>query len=540
MSSNAVTQSPQDLLPPEVRGEDTVRIVKDHIEAQCPVDGRPLPPVAVTPAAELPALVAKARAAQSSWQLLSGEERVAALLQGAKQMLRNRAQIIELVRLEIGKLENDALFSEALGPVDQVKGWASVIAAGQKRRKVRLNPVAFPKKRAYYDRLPRGVVGVIAPWNYPMATYFRSVIPALLTGNAVIVKPSEYTPRSALWFAEQLAPYLPPHLLQVIPGDGALGEALVKAGIDACVFTGSTATGKKVQLACVEAGIPVSAEMGGNDPAIVLADCDLDRTVAGLTHWALHNVGQSCGAVEVAFVDSRVADLLVDRLRRAWSNLRVGPGPFGQVDISPLANRRQLQTVQRHVVDAQTKGATLVCGGRPTGTGLFYPPTLLDGCTSDMEVVQEETFGPVLAIVRVGGANEAIERANAMRYGLTASIWSNDVARAERLAQRLSYGVVTVNNHSLTGAMPQLPWSGTRATGYSVANSELALATFTRPRAVVVDTNRDPEPFWMPFDQSLWDLGEALADSMVARVEKVWRAPLLLRKRLQRIRGFYR
>jgi acyl-CoA reductase-like NAD-dependent aldehyde dehydrogenase len=298
--------------------------------------------------------------------------------------------------------------------------------------------------------------------------------------------------------------------------------------------------GRAVQQRCAAAGIPVSAEMGGNDPAIVLADCDLDRTAAGITHWALHNVGQSCGAVEVALVDSGVANLFVDRMRRTWEKLRVGPGAYGEVEVSPLANERQLQVVQRHVHDAQQKGATLVCGGRATGEGYFYEPTILDGCTEEMDVVREETFGPVLAIVRTSGANESIDIANRAAYGLTASIWTADLERAERLAERLDYGVVTINNHSLTGAMPGLPWSGTRATGFSVANSELSLATFTRPRAVLIDRNESPEPFWMPFDRDLIELGNALCDAQVGRVTRAWKLPLLLKRRVDRIRSFFR
>ena len=344
-------------------------------------------------------------------------------------MLARRAEAMALSRLEIGKLDVEALFDEGVGHLDMLKQWIRVVGPALKRTRARMNPVAFPGKRGYTDLVPRGVVGVIAPWNFPVAGLYRAVYPALLCGNGVVVKPSEYTPMTTKWLVDSLAAELPPGLAATIQGDAAQGEALIDAGIDACAFTGSPRSGRAVTVRCAERGIPSSIEMGGNDAAIVLGDCDLDRTIAGITHWALSNAGQSCGAIEVALVEEHVADELVARLASAWTRLQVGPAPYA--DISPLGNRRQFDLVVEHVADAVAKGARLVCGGTPTGTGLFFPPTILDHCTEDMKVVRDETFGPVLAVVRVDGAADAIRRVNRSRYGLGASIWSRDIARAE-------------------------------------------------------------------------------------------------------------
>jgi acyl-CoA reductase-like NAD-dependent aldehyde dehydrogenase len=444
------------------------------------------------------------------------------------------------VRSEIGKTDAEALFHEALGPLDTVNGWAAIVRSHCAPRGVSLNPVAFPGKRASVERVPRGVVGVIAPWNYPVAGLYRAVIPALMTGNAVVLKPSEHSPRSSAWLLEVLAGQLPEGLVATVQGAGRAGEALIDAGIDACVFTGSPTTGRKVQLRCAERGIPCSAELGGKDAAIVLEDCDLARTVAGVTAWALGNAGQACGAVEVAYVERTVAEAFVQRLARAWRRLRVAPGPHGETDVAPLAHRAQFDLVRAHVEDARAKGAAVVCGGRPTGVGLYFEPTLLDRCTEDMAVVRDETFGPVLAVVRVEGASDAVARVNAGRYGLGASIWTGDTDRARRLAARLDVGVVTVNNHAFTGAIPALPWSGTRATGFGVANSELALPTFVRPRTVVIDEARGPELYWPPSDRGLLALGEILSDAQRGVLGSAWRLPLLLRERLRALRDFYR
>mgnify|MGYP000931000798 CR=1 FL=1 len=505
-----------------------------------PIDLRSLEPVPSSTPEEIGRAVARARAAQELFRTRAFEERVDMLRRAAKAMLERRHEVMTLAREEMGKLEIEALFNEALGPLDVLNGWVSVVKKAAAREQVSLNPIAFPGKRAYIDLVPRGVVGIIAPWNFPVSGLYRALYPALLLGNAIVLKPSEYTPRTSEWFVRMLQESLPAGVAQVVLGDGTVGAALIESGIDACVFTGSPRAGRAVRIACAERGIPSSIEMGGKDCAIVLADCDLVRTTAGITHWALSNVGQSCGAIEVALVEDSIANEVVERLRGAWSRLRVGPAPYAE--IAPLANRRQLEIVEAHVKDALDKGAKLVCGGRRTGEGLFYEPTVLDRCTDEMQVVTDETFGPVLAVVRVEGASEAIRRVNRSRYGLGASIWTKDYARAERLADRLDVGVVDVNNHSFTGAIAALPWSGTRETGFGVANSHHALSTFARPKAVVIDRGADPEPFWMPFDGALFEMGNALCEAQQMRPEsllRAWKLPLLIRKRVQTVREFF-
>ncbi len=508
------------------------------IARTCPIDLRPLPPVPCATPEEIAKAVARARIAQETWRELSFEARCAAMKRAAKTLLRRRAEVIELVREEMGKLEVEGLFNEALGPLDVLSGWIAVVKRAGGRHDIKLNPFAFPGKSAYVDLVPRGVVGVIAPWNFPVSGLYRSLYPALLTGNGVVLKPSEYTPRTSEWFAHILATELPEGLIAVVHGDGVEGTALVEAGIDACIFTGSPRTGAKVRVRCAELGIPSSIEMGGKDAAIVLADCDMERTCAGITQWALSNVGQACGAIEIALVEEHIADDFVARMKSAWTRLRIGPQDCA--DISPLANQRQFDLVSSHVADAVAKGATLVCGGQPVGQGLFYPPTILDRCTDEMAVVRDETFGPVLAVVRVDGAADAVRRVNRSRYGLGASIWTRDYARAERLASRMEVGIVDVNNHAFTGAVPALPWSGTRESGFGVANSEWSLATFVRPRAVVLDRSSGPEPFWMPFNRALFEMGDILSDAQLLNILRAWKLPLIMRERVKTIREFFR
>jgi len=482
--------------------------------------------------------VEASRRAQQVWAAQPFSDRLAALRRAAEAMLRDRQRILDLSRAEMGKLEVDALFTEALGPLDAVNAWAGVVRPYAEPETFRLNPLSFPRKEARMQLVPRGVVGVIAPWNFPAAGLYRSVIPALLLGNGVVVKPSELTPESSAWLLEHVAGELPPDLLATVQGDGTVGEALIDAGVDAVNFTGSVATGRRVSVRCAERGIPVSVEMGGNDAAIVLADANLPRTVAGITHWALQNAGQACGAVEVVFVERSVADALVERLEQAFSKLRVD-GSGADVDVAPLASANQLDHVARHVAEAVAAGAKLRAGGERTGAGFGFQPTLLDDCTPDMAVVREETFGPVLPIVRVGSAFEAVQRVNELEYGLTASVWTSDLDRGARLAERLDVGVVTINNHALTGALPQLAWSGTRNTGTGIANSRWSLTTFARPKTLLIDKNPAPEPFWLPFDGDLLELGHRLAEAQVKKLGRAYRIPGLIRRRIERVRTFF-
>lgn len=508
--------------PTELRGID-------------PRSGAPLSPVPTTPVAEITTVVERARAAQSAWASLSFSERAKVLEKAARALLRDRHQGLSIVEEEIGKTPADALFTEGLGPLDSLKAWIRVIDSSPSG-KISLNPLAFPKKDARIELVPRGVVGVIAPWNFPIAGLYRSVYPALLLGNAVVLKPSEFAPRSSGWFAATLNEFLPEGLLGVVFGSGDVGAALVESGIDACVFTGSSAVGRRVEQRCQELGIAVSAEMGGNDAAIVLEDAALPRTVAGLTQWALQNAGQACGAVEVVYAEERIVEALGNRLADAFARLRPPAYPGESGSYAPLAHQKQLDVVTAQLEDARARGARVV-GGKIDG--LWVEPTVLLGCNDEMSVVKEETFGPLLPIVTVDGAADAVRRINRGRYGLTASIWTQDVARAERIARDLDVGVVTVNNHAFTGAIADLPWSGRRDSGRGIANSAWSLLTFARPKTIVIDRASGPEPFWAPYDDDLLALGHLLADAQIGKFGSAVRIPFLLRKRVAQVKAFF-
>lgn len=459
-----------------------------------------------TPLAEIPGLVHEARVAQATWKATPLHERVDVLRQVKVRSLRLAEALSEVIRTETGKPFEEALLAEALSVADLVDYWTLAIESLLEPLPIELDAMLFPGKRGVTERVARGVIALITPWNYPAAIPLRHLVPAVLCGNAVVLKPSEFTPRTGRMIVSLFAGLVPNGLVALVIGDGTAGKTLIESGVDAVSFTGGVASGRRVAASCGEQLIPCSLELGGKDAAIVLADANVERAANGVVWGAFTNAGQNCAGIERVYVEAAIAQRFVRRVVELTNALAL------RGDMGRMTTGSQAGVVQAHLNEAVAAGGQVLCGGAPETPGQDIPPTVVLLETEDVALMRDETFGPVLPIVVVANAEDAIARTNRCRYGLTASIWSKKVRKAEKLARRLEVGVVTINNHAFTAALPMAPWSGVKASGSGVTNSSFSLDGYTRPFFVLSDRKGSArELWWYPYGPTLRRLGLAMA-----------------------------
>ena len=407
-----------------------------------PATGKVIRELPITSADEVRAMVARARDAQPAWEALGFEGRARVLRSARKWVVDNADRVIETIVSETGKTHEDAQLAEIAYAANAFGFWAKRAPEYLADEKVRSANPFVAGRRLVVRYAPLGVVGIIGPWNYPLTNSFGDCIPAMAAGNAVVLKPSEVTPLTSLLMAEAMRECgLPEHVFQVATGLGETGAALVDE-VDMVMFTGSTATGRKVAERAARTLTPVSLELGGKDPMIVLADADLERAANAAAYYSMQNSGQTCISIERAYVEAPVYDEFVSRVTGKVAKLRQGEstGP-GTVEVGAMTFPKQVEIVQRHVDAARDAGATIRTGGRADRQ--FYAPTVLTEVDHSMACMTEETFGPTLPIMRVQDAEEAIMLANDTEYGLGASVWTRDVTRGEahRAADRGGRGV---------------------------------------------------------------------------------------------------
>ncbi len=439
-----------------------------------------------TPVEELPEVVARAREAQAWWASLGFGERRRRLLRWRALIAHRLPEVASLLHAEVGKPVADGIVEgvAALTSLD----WAARHARRVLRpRRLRRSLVAVGTA-ARVEYVPYGVVGVIGPWNFPVLTPMNAIAYALAAGNAVVHKPSEYTPGVGRWLADTLAEVVGEHaVLQVVHGDGVLGEALCRAGLDKISFTGSTATASKVMAACATTLTPVTIEAGGKDAMIVDADTDLDLAADACAWGALHTTGQVCVSLERVFVVDAVYDDFLARLVPKVAAVTAGGAT---ADIGPVTTPAQLEVIRRHVTDALQRGARALVGGADAVEPPYAHPTLLVDVPADALVMREETFGPVITVTRVRDVDEAVLLANDTPYGLGGAVFGRRRARA--VARRLVAGMVSVNDVVSYAGVPSAPWGGMGASGFGRLRGAEGLREFTRPRSVA--ERRMPEP----------------------------------------------
>ena len=501
------------------------------IEVRSPADGRLVGSVTNHGRAEVRAAAAELRSAQPAWEDLGPNGRRAVLLRWADWILDNDRRLGELAQAESGKAWGDAAF-ESTAVVEIVNYYAKNAAEFLSPRRVKPSGPAGATKRLAVRFRPLPLVGVITPWNSPLGNPVLDAIGALMAGAAVLCKPSEVTPMS--WteavrgFRQDVGG---PPILASITGDGATGEAVVDE-VDMVMFTGSTRTGRKIAARCGERLIPCSLELGGKDAMIVLSDADIDRAVAGATWGAMMNSGQACVSVERAYVEAPVYDEFLEKVTVAVSNLRMGtdaPGDFS-CEVGAMATLEQVNIVERHVKDAIGRGARVLTGGQRGQSGSYFEPTVLADVDHSMACMHEETFGPTLPVMKVRDEEEAVRLANDSTYGLSASVWSRDPDRADRVSRRLEVGAVNINNVMVNLFQFGLPQGGWKDSGVGARfGGPNGVLKFCRQQACVSERIiLGSEPYWFPYSARK---GRLLARGARLLGANDWRRRLGLRPR---------
>ncbi|MFQ5513804.1 MAG: succinic semialdehyde dehydrogenase [Myxococcota bacterium] len=457
--------------------------------------------IAIATPEDVQAAVERARRAAPAWAALSFHERGRHLLALRECVLEQTEEIIDTICRDTGKPRVEVLSMEIAGACDSLTYYAR--RAERLLRDERKPLHLLKSKKLLICYRPMGVIGIITPWNFPFMLSLNPAVQALMAGNCVVLKPSEVTPFVGL-ILERLfeAAGFPEGVFQLVTGDGSTGAALVEAGCDKISFTGSVRTGRRVAEACASQLTPCTLELGGKDPMIVCEDADLERAARGAVWGAFANAGQVCTSTERVYVVEKIADSFVERVVELTRELRQGPEQEGEVDVGAIIFPPQLEIIERHVRDAVDRGAKVLTGGRrnPRFEGFFWEPTVLTGVTHEMDIMREETFGPVLPIQIVADEEKALRLANDTRYGLNANVWTRDRHKGKRIANQLHSGAAVVNDCMITYAIAESPFGGVKESGIGRVNGELGLKSYCHVQSVVIDRlGSKRELTWYPY-----------------------------------------
>jgi acyl-CoA reductase-like NAD-dependent aldehyde dehydrogenase len=467
------------------------------------------------------AVVERAHAAQSEWRKVGVRGRISILREFQRLLCERKSDVARLITREAGKPCVEALLTEVMVVLDAARFLIENAYSLLRDEPVDHGNLAMKTKVGRIVREPYGVMGIISPWNYPLSIPATEAMAALVAGNAVVLKPSEFTSLVALELASLLhAAGVPKDVFQVIPGDGATGAALIGSNIDKLIFTGSVATGKRIAQAAAGQLLPVVLELGGKDPMIVLDDADVEVASSGAVWGAFVNAGQACLSVERCYVHRTLYEPFVAACARKAKQLRVGDGMNPETDVGPLIHEHQLRNVEAHVQDAVSRGARVLTGGtRLPDLGVnFYAPTVLADVNHEMRIMREETFGPVLPIMAFDTDDEAVRLANDSEYGLAASVWTRNRARGEVLARRIHVGTVMVNDAVSCFGISEAPHGGVKASGIGRTHGRFGLEEMVKIK--YVDSDRLPgikKVWWYGYGAAFARQMEEFLDLQFAR-----------------------
>jgi acyl-CoA reductase-like NAD-dependent aldehyde dehydrogenase len=452
------------------------------------VTAKKIAELAVASAADVTAAVGRARSAQAVWLTKSYAERAALFYRLRDLLIDEQEKLADIVTAESGKPRAEVYGNELFYVCDAIGFWAKNAERFLKPVSVSPHLLMFKTKKVISTYCPLGVIGIISPWNFPLVLTAGDAVPALMAGNAVVIKPSELTPLTALFVAElaQKAGF-PEGIIEVVIGAAETGGALIDQ-VDMIAFTGSVEVGKQIMRKAADRLIPISLELGGKDPLIVLKDADLERAANACVWGALMNSGQVCTSIERVYVEAPVYETFVDKIVEKVRALRQGAS-HEEVELGSMTSAAQFQIVSAQVNEALSQGAKALTGGQanPKLSGLYYEPTVLVDVNHDMSIIRDETFGPVLPIIKVRDAEEALRLANDSRYGLDACIFTRDREKARQMADRLIAGTVCINDGLVNYIIPDTPMGGVRESGFSRRHGAEGIRKYCYQKSIVID-----------------------------------------------------
>jgi succinate-semialdehyde dehydrogenase/glutarate-semialdehyde dehydrogenase len=484
------------------------------LESFNPATGDLVGSVATITPDQVQAVVDDVARIQPAWAELTAKTRAEYMRRAAEALLDDIDELAELLVSEQGKPRAEAYTMELLPTVDALHWCAKAGPKILADEKVRMSQAFLASKKSRFTYEPLGVVGVIAPWNYPWSIPFGEVAIALMAGNGVVLKPASLTPLLGEAIRRVFEKGgLPEGLVRVVHGGGAVGDALAKSSAEKIFFTGSVEVGRKVGEVCAQRLKGSVLELGGKDPMIVCADADLDNAISGAVWGGFANAGQTCSGIERVYVVREVADRFVEGVVRETEKLRLGNPLEWETEVGPMTSEGQHGIVVELIEDAVAAGATKRCGG-PTAvpglSGKFVAPTVLTGVTHEMRIMNEEVFGPVLPIVVVDSEQEAIDLANDSEFGLGASVWTKDRQKGARIARRIESGMVWVNDHSFSHGACQCAWGGVKDSGVGRSHSKFGFYECVNVKMNSWEPGLARDFWWHPYDETL---GEAVRAS---------------------------
>ncbi|GIV07111.1 MAG: succinic semialdehyde dehydrogenase [Fimbriimonadales bacterium] len=492
----------------------------ERIIVRSPADGAVVGEVATTPPEAIAEMVVRAHGAYLAWREVPLHKRAEPLRRLKRLILKERHAIAELIAREQGKPYIEAMIVELFPPLDVSAFLMSEGVRLLQPRRVRSQNPFFSDRRSTYYFHPYGVWAVIAPWNYPFTIPMAQLMALVFSGNAAILKPSPLTPLIGAKIVDLFHQAgFPDGLVQVVQGGAPQGEALLShPAVRGVIFTGSVPVGRLVAEQAARTNKKVILELGGKDPALVLADADLKHTAQGIAWAAMVNAGQTCASIERVYVEQTIYEPFLSALREELAKIRLGHPLSRETDMGPVVARFQRERVQKHIEDACAKGGRILFGGRLREDlgELYHEPTLIADATDEMLGMQEETFGPLVMVQPVDSAAEAVRKANASAFGLTASIWTRNPRQAQKLAPMLECGSVSVNSHIVAYGDSYGVWGGFKDSGVGCTHGEFGLYELVQPQYVSEVYTGKPELWWYPYSERVHRITDWLMEFLAA------------------------